>query len=293
MRVLVLGGTGAIGAPVVRELVRSGHEVLALARSAASAARVAQLGASPVAGDIATPGRWLASLPPLDGVIHAAAAFSPDDEAIEQALLRVLLPFMGRSRRITRFVYTGGCWLYGRTGDTAATEASPFAPPPAFAWVVPHSRRVLGTPGIHPVVIHPAMVYEPGGGVFSRLRADAIARQAVRVVGSEHVRWPLVHAADLATLYRLALERGGAAEEYIGAAIEAMPVGRIARAFARRFGTASAVPEVVSEDEIAAELGEWARGYGLDQVLSGAKARLRLGWEPRHLDPEGEIASLA
>jgi nucleoside-diphosphate-sugar epimerase len=35
---------------------------------------------------------------------------------------------------------------------------------------------------------------------------------------------------------------------------------------------------------IAAELGEWARGYALDQQLSGAKARRELGWEPKHLD---------
>jgi hypothetical protein len=43
---------------------------------------------------------------------------------------------------------------------------------------------------------------------------------------------------------------------------------------------------------IAAELGEWARGYALDQQLSGAKARRELGWEPKHLDPEEEIARL-
>jgi hypothetical protein len=46
----------------------------------------------------------------------------------------------------------------------------------------------------------------------------------------------------------------------------------------------------VSADTIAAELGEWARGYALDQQLSGDKARRDLGWRPRHLDPEAEIA---
>ena len=62
----------------------------------------------------------------------------------------------------------------------------------------------------------------------------------------------------LATLYRLALERSDPRETDIGAAIDALPVGRIARAFARRFGTANPDPEVISEDDIAAELGEWA-----------------------------------
>jgi len=174
-----------------------------------------------------------------------------------------------------------------------ATEDTPFAPLPAFAYGVPHSRLVLDAPDIHAIVIHPAMVYEPSGGVFARFRADANTRDAVRVVGSEYVRWPLVHSQDLATLYRLALERSDPRETYIGAAIDAMPVGRIARAFARRFGTRNLDPEVISEDEIAAELGEWARGYRLDQRQSGGKARRRLGWEPKHLDPESEIASTA
>ena len=292
MRVLVLGGTGTIGAPVVRELVRSGHEAVALARSEASARRVAELGALPLAGDISSPERWLASLPPLDAVIHAAAAFTPDDEMTERRLLQTLLPFLSAAQRNARFVYTGGCWLFGPSRETVvATEDTAFAPLPAFAYGVPHSRLVLETPGVHPIVIHPAMVYEPSGGVFARFRADASTRDAVRVVGSEYVRWPLVHSLDLATLYRLALERSDPRETYIGAAIDAVPVGRIARAFARRYGTRRLDPEVVSEDEIVAELGEWARGYGRDQRHSGEKARRRLGWEPQHLDPESEIAS--
>jgi nucleoside-diphosphate-sugar epimerase len=290
MRVLVLGATGTIGSPVVRELIRSGHEVLALARSDASALKIAKLGARPVAGDIAMPEQWLATLPPLDGVIHAAAAFSSDDETIERQLLRGLLPFLSASRREPRFIYTGGCWLYGQSGLAADTEESPFAPLPQFAWGVPHSQLVLQAPGIWPIIIHPAMVYEPSGGVFGRFHTEAQERDAVRIVGAEHVRWPLVHAEDLATLYRLALERSAERQSYLGAAIEAMPVGRIARAFARRYGTRSTEPQIITADVIAAELGEWARGYGLDQRQSGDKARRLLGWQPRHLDPETEIA---
>jgi len=66
-------------------------------------------------------------------------------------------------------------------------------------------------------------------------------------------------------------------------------VGRIARAFARRFGTRDQTPQIMSAYAAAAEWGEWARGYARDQRLSGAKAQRELGWQPRHLDPEGEI----
>ena len=74
--------------------------------------------------------------------------------------------------------------------------------------------------------------------------------------------------------------------------IDGLAVGRIARAFARRFRTTHQEPQIISTDAIAAELGEWARGYALDQRLSGAKARRDLGWTPTHLDPEREIARL-
>ena len=219
MRVLVLGGTGSIGGPVVRELVRGGHEVVALARSAASADSVARLGARPIAGDMATPERWLAALPPLDGVIHAAAAFGADDEATERRLLLTLLPCCGAAARNVRFIYTGGCWLYGASDEgRVTTEATPFDPLPAFAWGVSHCRLVLEARGIDPIVIHPAMVYESCGGVFARFRIDATGRDAVRVVAGEQVCWPLVHSEDLAALYRLALEESAPAAGLAAAA---------------------------------------------------------------------------
>ena len=110
------------------------------------------------------------------------------------------------------------------------------------------------------------------GGVFLRFARDAVERNAVRVVGSEEVRWPLVHSDDLAALYALALERAPARSAWIGAANDGVMVGRIARAFAKRFGTRNRDPQIISIDAAAAEWGEWARGYARDQRLSGAKA---------------------
>jgi nucleoside-diphosphate-sugar epimerase len=112
------------------------------------------------------------------------------------------------------------------------------------------------------------------------------------VVGGEDVRWPLVHRNDLAELYALALAVAPPGSSYLGAAVDGLEVGRIARAFARRFGVPNRAMRVISAHEIAAELGEWARGYARDQRLSGATARADLGWRAIHLDPEGEIATL-
>jgi nucleoside-diphosphate-sugar epimerase len=103
----------------------------------------------------------------------------------------------------------------------------------------------------------------------------------------------LVHSDDLAVLYALALERAPARSRWIGAANDGVTVGRIARAFARRFGTVDQKPEIMSADAAAAEWGEWARGRALDQRLSSTKAQRELGWRPTHLDPESEIAALS
>jgi nucleoside-diphosphate-sugar epimerase len=292
VRVFVLGGTGSIGSPIVRELVNRGHDVWALARSDSSAAKLARAGALPVHGNIGSLERWVSGLPPVDAVIHAAGDFAPAMAEIDRLLLDRLLPALAAQPRKPRFIYTGGCWLFGASGDEVATEQTPFRPLPAFAWVVPQLRRILEAREVDGIVIHPAMVFERGGGVFSRFAREAVEADAIRIVGNEAVRWPLVHSEDLANLYILAIERAPAGSSYIGSAVEGLAVGRIARAFAKRFGTRHLEPQIVSADAIATELGEWARGYALDQQLSGARARRDLGWRPMYLDPLDEIARL-
>ena len=76
MRVLVLGGTGSIGAPVLRGLVARSHDVIALARSESSAAKIIGFGATPLRGDIGTPEQWIGKLPPLDAVVQLACDFA-------------------------------------------------------------------------------------------------------------------------------------------------------------------------------------------------------------------------
>lgn len=282
MRVFLLGGTGSIGTPVLHELIRRGHEVVALARSDKSGATLERQGATVLRGDIAAPQGWVPALPTVDGVIHLACDFASEMEAVDRDLLDALLPHLARQPTKARFLYTGGCWLFGATGDQVATEQTPFAPLAAFAWIVPLLQRVLDSNDVEGIVVHPAMVYGGEGGVFRRFAHDAKSG-VVRVVGNELVRWPLVHCDDLAKLYVLALEAAPGRSSYIGTAVDGMPVGRLARAFD--------APDIMTlpADAIAAELGEWARGYACDQQLSGSRARRELGWQPTHLDPIADI----
>jgi nucleoside-diphosphate-sugar epimerase len=246
VRVFILGGTGVIGSAVVRELIARGHDVYGLARSQASAAKLDQCGAKPIFGDLASPERWVANLPHIGALVHAACDFNTDMGAIDRHLLDLLLPALAAQPNKVRFITTGGCWLYGVTGDVVATEETAFRPLPAFAWMVPQLRRVLASSDVDGIVIHPAMVYAAEGGVFRRFAREAVEREAIRVVADEAVRWPLVHSEDLATLYALALERAPARSSYIGAAFR-----RGHRSRARRMGQGLCAWSAVERSESA------------------------------------------
>lgn len=73
MKIIVTGATGFLGRRLVANLVAQGHEVLALARSSASADAVREAGAQPVRGDLDDPASL--ELPAADALLHAAAHF--------------------------------------------------------------------------------------------------------------------------------------------------------------------------------------------------------------------------
>ena len=288
MRILVLGGTGSIGSGVVAALVERGHDVVALARSTSSADRLRRAGAETIAGDIIDFRPWIHVVRDVDGVVHAAATWKADMNAVDRRLVEDLIAEMRGFDPPKAFLYTGGCWLYGRTGDTVARETSPFRPLDAFADSVAVVERVLSATELRGMVIHPGMVYEAGGGVFGFMFEDAKSRGRVRVIGGEDVRWPLVHQDDLGVLYALILEKGRPGDTYCAAAVEGFPVGRIARAIAKKFDVSANIG-VIPVREAKSTLGEWYEGFAIDQQMSGRKATIELGWRPTHVDPIADL----
>src|ERR1700712_2257799 len=83
MRIFVTGASGWIGSAVTAELIASGHQVVGLARSDASAAKVAALGAEVQRGDITDLDSLRAGADGADGIVHTA--FIHDFTAHEDA----------------------------------------------------------------------------------------------------------------------------------------------------------------------------------------------------------------
>ncbi|MEM7207679.1 MAG: NAD-dependent epimerase/dehydratase family protein [Pseudomonadota bacterium] len=281
MNVLVLGGTGSIGAPVVKTLVQRGHTVSGLARSEESSAALASAGARPVEGSILNPDGWLDELRNVDAVIHAAAVWGDDMTDIDSRVVHSLLRAMPQYSDDKTLLYTGGCWHYGATGDVVADESTPYVSFSGFDVGLQTMQAVLSAQSVRGMVIHPAMVYERDGGVFDHFYNDADELGHVRVIGNADVRWPLVHRDDLALVYTLMVEQGQSGDVYNAATQSGVRVGDIASAVAR---SRNLDPEARELEVSAAieEFGFTAEGYAIDQQMSGDKARAQLGWQPVH-----------
>ena len=280
MDIFVLGGTGLIGRGVVRELVHHGHRVDALSRSPASDRVLRALGARPVRGDMREPGVWCERIGERSAVVQVAATFDDDMAAVDALVLDALEGVADQRSRPLRIIYTGGCWLYGATGDKVADEARTFAPIPAFAWMVDHARRLTESDAFDAAILHPAMVYAKREGAFDRFIAATRENRPIPIWGSPETRWPLVHRDDLAVAYRLALE-AGLMGHYNVAAEDGVRIERIAKEIACRTGSTAGIT-VRTIDEAVAEHGSWAVGPTLDQRMTAAKLREAAGWPPRH-----------
>lgn len=281
MQVFVLGGTGTVGTAVVAELVRRNHQVLALSRSDKSDELLISAGATPCRGNLTEPDHWVDAAVASDGIIQAAATFDEDMGDVDAKAMKALMQASETRTEPLRLIYTGGCWLYGETGDEIASEDQPFDPLPAFSWMVTHAQMLLDAPKLRTAVVHPAMVYDMrDGGVFRGFLSAAKAGERIEIWGSEATRWPLIESSDLARAYCDLVERSDLVGYFNAVAEEGVTVGRIATVISEAYGS-SKEPVIRAVDDIVKENGAWAKGPTLDQRMSARRLQLAAGWKPK------------
>ena len=297
MRVFVTGASGHLGLPVVRDLLAAGHEVIGLARSEASAQKVASAGAEVLRSTLDDLDRLQEAARNADGVIHLAfkhdLAFQGGDfagavaadlravEAIGEALAGSGKPFVNT---------TGTMALAHSVRGRAATEedAGQEGGNPrvasenlslAFAKRGVRASIVRLAPTVHSSLDH--------HGFIPMLVAAARKSGFAAYVGEGSARWPAVHTLDAARLYRLALERAPAGARLHGAAEEGVPFRSIAEAIAR--GLHVAAKSVSPEKAGEAFGGFLGMVTQLDNLTSSARTREVLGWKPEHPDLLADI----
>ena len=257
MRVFLTGATGYIGGEVANALRRNGHEVAALVRPESEARQLRDLGVFLVSGD-------LSSLPslPLDAYdVFVHAAFSPTERGEADRIAVDTFTALGKP-----FVYTSGVWILGNTDS--ADEASPVNPLPIVAWRPTHEELVLGSGG---AVLRPGCVY---GGKQS-LFAEWFTGAPIRLIGDGTQRWALVDLHDLADLYVRAVEQGAKGVLH-GIDDSHDSLETCARAVAPE-----ATIEKVPLDIARTAMGPFADALAVDQVISSAETRRKLGWTPK------------
>ncbi|WP_370949679.1 SDR family oxidoreductase [Amycolatopsis sp. cg5] len=282
MRVFITGGTGLIGSAVVAELLGTGHTVLALARSDASALAAEAAGAEPIRGGLADLDILRTGAAGADGVIHLAFAndFSSPEAlanavAEESAALATLGDALVGSDR--PFVTCSGT---PAAPGRASTEADAI---PAEGPLGGRGRAVMGvldlaSRGVRSSAVRlPRTVHNEGEGGFAGVLTAIARRSGVSgYPGDGTQRWPAVHALDAATLFRLALEHAEAGTAWHAVADEGDQVRDIAEVIGKRLG--------LPVESIAPETyGTLGPIFATDQPSSSAHTRQVLGWEPKHL----------
>ncbi len=208
--VLVTGGTGGVGAFVLRELAAQGRPVLALARPE-SAHLVAGDGVDVVEGDLTDLGGLRAAVESADAVIHAACTFT--SPAVDVAAMEAMVDAWSGGP----FVFVSSVDAYGRPAEQWVAEDSAARQPlSAYGQAKLDCEQMLlrraGTGGRGGAsVVRSPIVWGPHDRLRDQLRwgatgmlyqaalaGEPIALPRPGTAGREWYGAPWVHAAALA-----------------------------------------------------------------------------------------------
>jgi nucleoside-diphosphate-sugar epimerase len=224
MRVLVIGGSGAIGTHLLPQLRARGHEVFASSRSPSNAERLRTLGAEPLVLDVldaqATRAAVAATRP--KAIIYEATAlanlsdFKHFDRSFAQTnRLRTegtdIVLAAAREAGVHRVVAQSyALHRYARAGGPVKTEADPLDPTPPAAMretltAMAHLDQAVTTAG--GIALRYGNFYgDPNDGLVAGVRARKFP-----IVGHGGGVWSHIHLDDAAAATVLALDHDGSA----------------------------------------------------------------------------------
>ena len=293
MKALIIGATGAIGLPLVSQLVERGHEAVGTSRTQERAEVLRRLGAEPAVLDVLDREavRRLVSETAPDAIVHQATALADpvDFKRFDEGLaptnrLRTEgtdnLLAAAKEVGVERFVAQSyGVMTYARVGGPVKTEDDPLderlpdAMQATIEAIKHHEAAVLDAGGI-------ALRYGSFYGAAIDPMRDAVRARKVPIVGDGGGVWSLVHVADAAAATVLALERGEPGI-YNVADDEPAPVREVLPVMAEALGAPPPrrVPPWLAKlfaGEIGVIVMTQIRG------ISNAKAKRELAWELRY-----------
>jgi nucleoside-diphosphate-sugar epimerase len=293
MRVLVAGGSGAIGTRLVPQLLDRGHEVIGTSRSPGNAERIRALGAEPMVLDLLDPRSVRTAVIEArpEAIVHQATAlanvrFSKDLDRTFAETNRLrkegtdALLAAAREARVARFVAQSFASMrYAREGGPVKTEDDRLDPTPVAgmaetaAAMTYLDEAVTKAGGI-------ALRYGNFYGAGNDGLVEPVRKRQFPIVGGGGGMSSFVHLEDAAAATVLALEHEGPAIYNI-VDDEPAPVREWLPVLAKALGAKPPrhFPIWLARlfaGEAGVMLGTTARG------ASNAKARRELGWTPRY-----------
>jgi nucleoside-diphosphate-sugar epimerase len=308
MKVMVVGSTGALGIPVVRQLVAARHEVVGLTRSAEKAGTLEGLGAQAVLGDVFDPDRMKTVMTP-DAVVQLLNALPKrgplrlselegTNRLRTEGTANVLDAALSAGAR--RFVAESMIFGYGYSaGGRAVTEDDPFGVRTPLAEInealqalVSLETQVLDASkagSIEGVILRLGLFYGSDVGSTDFMRS-LLRRRLMVLPGGGRGLGSWIHVDDGAAAVVAALERAPAGSVYN--VVDDEPASMAA--FVGELSSALGLPRARRIPRWMARLGGKYGGMIAEAKLavSNRKIKEELGWEPRYPTYREGIRSL-
>ena len=281
MRVFVTGASGWIGSATVDELLSAGHDVLGLARTEASAAKLEAKGVAVLRGDLDDLDALRKGAADADGVIHLANKHDWSNPAASNAAERAAVEAIAEALVDSRRPLVLASGVAGLAQGRAATEEdpSPFHGPDSPRGGSENLALTYGDRGVRVVSARfaPTVHGDRDHGFISYIVAAARTKGVSAYVGDGANRWAAVHRSDAARLVRLGLEQAPSGSRLHAVAEE----GVTTKAIAETIGRGLDLPVTsVAPDEVVDHFGFIGSFFAMNLAASSARTRELLGWEP-------------